>query len=344
MNEVTLRQSGRVTRLLSIAVLLALTYAPELGLAGAGTALPPDLRVPIGLDRYVPVPPDNPITAQKAALGRRLFFDTRLSGDGRTSCATCHQPERRFTDGRSVARGVFDREGRRNTPSILNRVYGRSAFWDGRASTLEDQVRVALTGDRDLGLSMEEAVARVSRDPGYARAFRTAFGEPVNASRIAQAVATFVRTRLSGSSAFDRFLTGETRALGTRERRGLELFTGRARCARCHAGPLLSDEDFHNTGVAWRDGGFQDAGRAAVTGSDRDRGAFKTPSLREVARTAPYMHDGSVASLADVIEFYDRGGTPNPSLDPDIRPLHLSAAEKAAIIAFLRSLSGIPVD
>jgi cytochrome c peroxidase len=162
--------------------------------------------------------------------------------------------------------------------------------------------------------------------------------------RIAQAVATFVRTRLSGSSAFDRFLTGEATALGARERHGLQLFTGRARCARCHAGPLLSDEGFHNTGIAWRDGGFLDLGRAAITGSDRDRGAFKTPSLREVARTAPYMHDGSLARLADVIEFYDGGGRPNPNLDPDIRPLRLSAADKAALIAFLRSLSGIAVE
>jgi cytochrome c peroxidase len=310
------------------------------GTAEVGRGKPLNADVPIGLDRYVPVPPENPITQEKTALGRRLFFETRLSGDGRTSCATCHQPSRRFTDGRRLPRGVFGREGQRNTPSILNRAYGRFAFWDGRAETLEDQVRAALTGDRDLGLSLDEAVARLSRDAEYSRAFRTAFGEPVTAPRIAQAVATFVRTQLSGNSRFDRFLTGDVRALRADERRGLEVFSGRARCARCHAGPLLSDESFHNTGVEWHEARFVDPGRAAVTGSERDRGAFKTPSLREVARTAPYMHDGSLARLDEVIEFYDRGGRQNPNLDADIRPLNLARDEKAALLAFLRSLNG----
>jgi cytochrome c peroxidase len=157
---------------------------------------------------------------------------------------------------------------------------------------------------------------------------------------MAKALATFVRSRLSGNSAFDRFLTGDASALGAEERRGLELFSGRARCARCHAGPLLSDESFHNTGVAWQDGRFLDPGRAAVTGRAGDRGAFKTPTLREIARTAPYMHDGSLARLTDVIEFYDHGGRPNPNLDPEIRPLRLTAGEKAALLAFLRSLGG----
>jgi cytochrome c peroxidase len=239
-----------------------------------------------------------------------------------------------------LARGVFGREGPRNTPSILNRAYGESAFWDGRAATLEDQVRAAVTGDRDLGLSMEEAVSRVSLQKDYVRDFRTVFGEKVTADRMAQALATFVRSRLSGNSAFDRFLSGDKRALSALERRGLDLFSGRARCSRCHAGSLLSDEDFHNTGVAWSDGRFLDPGRAAVTGRDSHRGAFKTPTLREIARTAPYMHDGSLARLTDVIEFYNRGGRANPNLDPDIRPLHLTAAENSALVAFLRSLSG----
>jgi len=335
-----MQKSDGVRRHPRAGVLLALTCVSTIVSGGADPSVPENLDVPLGLDRYVPAPSDNPITSGKVALGRQLFFETRLSRDGRTSCATCHQPARRFTDGRRLARGVFGREGRRNTPSILNRAYGVTAFWDGRAPTLEDQVRAAVTGERDLGLSMEEAVARVSRDPGYARAFEAVFGEPVSAARLAQALATFVRTRMSGDSPFDRFLTGDGRALGAAERRGLELFTGRARCARCHAGPLLSDEEFHNTGVAWRDGRLADLGRAVVTGRDRDRGAFKTPSLREVARTAPYMHDGSVARLADVIDFYDRGGRPNSNLDLEIRPLNLTAGEEAALVAFLRALSG----
>ena len=324
----------------TLGLLVALSCAPAFGVAGAGGGLARNLEVPIGLDRYVPAPSDNPITADKIALGRRLFFDARLSKDGRTACATCHQPSRGFSDGRRLARGVFGRNGRRNTPSILNRAYGQSAFWDGRAPTLEDQVRAAVTGDRDLGLSMEVAVARVSRDAEYSRGFTTAFGGPVTAERLARALATFVRSRLSGNSAFDRFLSGDAAALGALERKGLELFSGRARCARCHAGPLLSDEGFHNTGIAWVNGRFQDQGRAAVTGRDGDRGAFKTPTLRDIVRTAPYMHDGSMPRLIDVIEFYDRGGRPNPYLDTDIRPLRLTADEKAALMAFLRRLSG----
>jgi cytochrome c peroxidase len=328
-------------RPISIGAFLAMTSALPVGLAEENYGAPRNFEIPIGLDRYVPVPPENPITAEKITLGRRLFFDKRLAKDGRTSCATCHQPSRRFTDGRRLARGVFGREGRRNTPSILNRVYGRSLFWDGRAATLEDQVRVAITGERDLGSSMEDVAARVSRDADYVRDFKQAFGEPVTSARLSQALATYVRTRLSGSSAFDRFLSGDAAALGPIERRGLDLFNGRARCGRCHAGPLLSDEAFHNTGVAWVEGRFLDPGRAEATGRNGDRGAFKTPSLRDVARTAPYMHDGSMARLTDVIEFYDRGGRPNPHLDPEVRPLHLTVGEKAALIAFLRSLTGI---
>jgi cytochrome c peroxidase len=326
-------------RRLALGVIVALSCATTLGFAGSNDPVR-NFEVPIGLDRYVPAPVDNPITPAKIALGRRLFSEKRLSKDGQTACATCHQPSRQFTDGQIRARGVFGREGRRNTPTILNRAYGQFAFWDGRAATLEDQVRNAVMGDSDLGLSMEEAVARLSGDGGYAREFRTAFGAPVTAAGIARALATFVRSRLSGNSAFDRFLTGDASALGAEERRGLELFSGRARCARCHAGPLLSDEAFHNTGVAWQDGRFLDQGRAAVTGRVGERGAFKTPTLREIARTAPYMHDGSLARLSDVIEFYDRGGRPNPNLDPEIRPLRLTAGQKAQLLAFLRALNG----
>ena len=323
----------------TLGLLVALSCAPALGVAGADR-LPRKIEVPIGLDRYLPAPAGNPITPEKIALGRRLFVDERLSRDGRTSCATCHQPSRRFTDGRRLPLGVFGREGRRNTPTILNRAYGGSAFWDGRAATLEDQVRIALTGTRDLGLSTDEAVTRLSADGAYRREFRTAFGAPVTAQGIEQALATFVRSRLSGNSAFDRFLTGDTAALDAAERRGLEVFNGRARCSRCHAGPLLSDEAFHNTGVAWQGGRFLDEGRAAVTGLARDRGAFKTPTLREIARTAPYMHDGSLTTLSEVIGFYDRGGRANPNLDPDIRPIRLTTREKSDLVSFLRALTG----
>jgi cytochrome c peroxidase len=323
----------------ALGVFVALGCATTLGFVGSHNPAG-NIEVPIGLDRYVPAPADNPITPEKIALGRRLFFEKQLSKDGRTACSTCHQPSRQFTDGQVRARGVLGREGPRNTPTILNRAYGQSAFWDGRAETLEDQARTAITGDRDLGLTMEEAVTRLSASGAYSREFSAAFGAPVTEAGIAQALATFVRSRLSGNSAFDRFLTGDRTALDAEERRGLELFSGRARCARCHAGPILSDEAFHNTGVAWQDGRFLDPGRAAVTRREGDRGAFKTPTLREISRTAPYMHDGSLARLGDVIEFYDRGGRPNPNLDSEIRPLRLTAGEKSALLAFLRALSG----
>lgn len=327
-----------VRRLFAAPLLAAIV--PVMGvLASSRNELHP-VAIPIGLDRYLPAPEDNAITVEKIALGRRLFVDRRLSADGRTACATCHQPARRFTDGRRVARGVFGRDGSRNTPTLLNRAYGESAFWDGRAASLEDQVRFALSSERDLGVPIDDAVARVSRDAAYARAFASAFGGVATPTRLAQAIATFVRAQLSGGSRFDRYLAGDTSALTSEQRRGLDLFTGRARCGFCHAGPLLSDERFHNTGIAWAGDRFDDAGRAAVTGFERHRGAFKTPTLRDVARTAPYMHDGTFARLHDVIEFYDRGGRPNPYLDADIRPLRLSRIEKAALVAFLQSLNG----
>jgi cytochrome c peroxidase len=325
-------------RSLFAAPLLA-AIVPVMGVLASHNESHP-VAIPIGLDRYLPAPDDNAITAEKILLGRRLFVDRRLSADGRTACATCHQPARRFTDGRRVARGVFGRDGTRNTPTLLNRAYGESAFWDGRAASLEDQVRIALGGERDLGVPIDDAVMRVSRDEAYTRAFVSAFGGVVTPTRLAQAIATFVRAQLSGGSPFDRYLAGDRAALTDEQRRGLDLFIGRARCGRCHAGPLLSDERYHNTGIAWAGDRFGDAGRSAVTGFERDRGAFKTPTLRDVARTAPYMHDGTLPRLPDVVEFYDRGGRPNPYLDADIRPLRLSRVEKAALVAFLRSLNG----
>jgi cytochrome c peroxidase len=316
---------------------LCLASAPAVIVGGATTrSAAHDLRVPLGLDLYVPTPAGNPITAQKADLGRQLFFERRLSADGRTSCATCHRPERSFTDGRVVSRGVFGRAGRRNVPSILNRAYGDFAFWDGRAASLEEQVRQAASGETDLGRPIEESVSTIAADTAYRRAFASAYGDDgVTAERIVLAVSTFVRAQLSGNSAYDRFVGGVPDAMTGEARRGLNLFTGAARCARCHAGPLLSDEEFHNTGVNWG----KDPGRYAVTARPEDRGRFKTPSLRNVTLTAPYMHDGSLADLSAVVEFYVRGGSKNPQLDRDLRPLLLSASDQQALIAFLKALS-----
>lgn len=313
-----------------------LAFAPAVIVGGASKAARHNLRVPLGLDLYVPAPTDNPITAQKAGLGRQLFFERRLSADGRTSCGTCHRPELSFTDGRAVSRGVFGRDGRRNVPSIFNRAYGNTAFWDGRASSLEAQVRHAAAAETDLGRPIEESVSAIAADAEYRVAFASAFGDDqVTAERIIRAIATFVRAQLSGDSAYDRFVGGDANAMNAEARRGLKLFMGQARCARCHSGPLLSDEEFHNTGVNWG----RDPGRFAVTAYPADRGRFKTPSLRNVALTAPYMHDGSVADLQTVVEHYDRGGAKNPQLDEDLRPLHLTASDQRDLIAFLKALS-----
>jgi cytochrome c peroxidase len=294
------------------------------------------LPVPRGLDLYVPAPAANPITPEKLTLGRRLFFERRLSRDGRTACATCHQPSRAFTDGLPVPIGVHGRTGRRNVPSLLNRAYGQRFFWDGRAETLEDQVRMALEGSTDLDLPAADGAARLADVREYMGEFKAAFGERVSADGVVRALATFVRGQLSADSAFDRFIAGNRRALSTTARKGFDLFNGRANCWHCHAGPLLTDERFHNTGVTWP----RDAGRFEFTEDPDDRGRFKTPSLRNVAITAPYMHDGSVATLDAVVEFYDRGGQPNPSLDRLIQPLRLSPEERQALVAFLTSLTG----
>ena len=281
--------------------------------------------IPLGLDLYLPAPETNPMTAEKIELGRRLFFDRRLSRDGSISCATCHQPSRAFSDARAIAVGIDGRVGRRNAPAIINRGYGRAFFWDGRESTLESQVLKPIGDPNEMDSPVAEAAARAG----------------VSQDDLANALASFVRSILSGNSRFDRFAYGGERdALTAEEYRGLQVFRGRGNCTACHIGPTFSDELFHNTGVAYRDDRFLDDGRFAVTGQDVDRGAFKTPTLRDVALTAPYMHDGSFATLEDVIEFYDQGGRPNPRLDADIKPLRLAPEDKRALIALLRALSG----
>jgi len=272
----------------------------------------------------MPVPENNPLTRQRIALGRRLFFDRRLSRDRTLSCASCHDPKRAFTDGRAVAVGVFDRKGTRSAPTLVNRGYGASHFWDGRAQTLEKQVLEPILSPKELHMTLEEVAARTRMAP----------------EEVARALASYVRSIRSGDSPFDRYLHGDRNALTEQQRRGLNLFRGKANCSACHVGPNFTDEQFHNTGVAWRDGVLLDAGRFAVTAKPEHRGAFKTPTLREVARTAPYMHDGSLATLDQVIDYYDRGGNPNPALDPELRPLRLAPEEKQALAAFLRSLSG----
>jgi cytochrome c peroxidase len=292
------------------------------------------LLIPAGLDLYMPVPESNPLEADAIARGRELFRDRRLSRDRTRSCASCHSPGRAFSDSRPVAVGVFNRRGRRNAPALINRGYGRAFFWDARSTSLEQQVLAPITDPNELDLTLDEASARV--------------GLPVE--EISRGLASYVRSILSGNSRFDRFVNGDRSALSADEQRGLQVFRGKGNCTACHVGPNFTDERTHNTGVAWRPASAgPGAGRAASVTTEplaapRDagagQGAFKTPTLREIARTAPYMHDGSLRRLEDVVDFYERGGQPNPHLDAEIRPLKLAADEKRALVAFLRTLSG----
>jgi cytochrome c peroxidase len=295
---------------------------------------------PLGLDAYMPAPLGNPVTAAKAALGRRLFFDKRLSRDHSTSCATCHSPESAFSDREPVAVGIDGKRGTRRTPRLINRGYGRSFFWDGRAKSLEEQALKPIENPLEMDLPLDQAVERLSADAEYAAAFRDVFQAAPEAESVAMALATYVRTIVSGDSRYDRYVSGDAGALDAAERRGLELFRGKASCVVCHLGPNLTDEAFHNTGVGWAEGATQDLGRALFTQVERDKGAFRTPTLREVASTAPYMHDGSLKTLEAVVDFYSDGGNPNAYLDGEMAPLNLTAAEKADLIAFLRTLNG----
>jgi cytochrome c peroxidase len=282
------------------------------------------LSTPLGLDALLPVPDDNPLTREKVTLGRKLFFDTVLSSDGTTSCSSCHAPERAFTDGRPVAIGAGKQQGARNSPTLVNRGYGKLHFLDGRAASLEQQALEPIFNPKELALAPSELEKRV----GLPR------------EEVARALASYVRTIRSGDSPFDRFVAGDREALSPQARAGLKIFRGKGGCVVCHIGPNLTDEKFHNTGVAWDGARFRDEGRYAITREPSFQGAFRTPTLREVAATAPYMHDGSLATLEDVIDYYDRGGRPNPRLDPEIRPLGLAPEEKRALAALLKSFSG----
>ena len=297
------------------------------------------LQVPLGLDRGLLAPPDNPVTREKAALGRRLFFDTRLSADHSRACADCHRPELAFSDGKRVPVGIQGRRGTRNAPAILNRTYGRSFFWDGRAATLEDQVLQPIQHPKEMGADLPTVVERLRADATYRRHFGDVFGRPPDVRALSSALATYVRTIFSGASPYDRYESGETTALNPLAQHGLRLFRGKARCTACHSGSNFTDEDFHNTGVSWGRGPY-DPGRIVVTGVPEDMGRFKTPTLREIDRTAPYMHDGSIATLDEVLDLYNRGGNANPYLDRNTRPLSLTATEMRALVAFLKSLSG----
>lgn len=333
------------------------------------------LGLPVEATRAA-APADNPQTPDKIALGEKLFFDGRLSVDGTVACSTCHDPARAFTDGLPVSIGVKGRAGQRNAPTILNALYNKTQFWDGRAKTLEDQAALPIVNPSEMGQpSVEAAVAEIATVPDYEKAFRTAFGRPPNPTDLVRAIASYERAQFSFDSPFDHFVAGDKNAISDSAKHGWELFNTKARCNKCHAlsdkkrDPLyFMDQDFHNIGIGIirhnvvveacraeqeiNSGNIIDVDRAAiqsdmsvlgrflVTKKEADIASFKTPGLRNVLMTAPYFHDGSQATLWDVLDHYNKGdGIKDPYLDEDMQPLALSESEIDDVVAFLATLT-----
>jgi cytochrome c peroxidase len=318
-------------------------------------------------------PADNPITDAKAKLGDMIFDEKRVSADGSVACNTCHSPRNGFTTHTETSRGVGDQLGKRNAPSILNAMFYKSMFWDGRAATLEEQATLPILNPVEMGQKdPKDVVAKLAAIPEIVQGFQQVFGHPVNWEDLSKAVAAFERTRLSTESSFDRFLHGDEKAFNASQKRGWALFTGKARCANCHtydaALPLFGDNRFHNTGAAARKQDFNqlaasasariaaagdkagidklaletdysELGRFLVTQKKEDIGAFKTPFLRDVILTAPYMHDGSLPTLWDVVEFFNKGGEHNPYLDAEMKPLGLTETDVDDLVRFMSALT-----
>ncbi len=294
-------------------------------------------------------PADNPITPQKVALGRKLFFDKRLSSNNTISCATCHDPAAGFADPHPVSFGTQGRLGKRNTPTVLNAAFIAPLMWDGKAATLEAQALLPFFAADELDLPPDEAATKLRRQ-GYSAEFREVFGEDVTSRTMAMALAAYQRSLSAGDSPFDRYLFRDQQdAIPAGARRGFDVFLS-AKCDGCHLAMtrglhpfalnhvMFTDGKFHNLGVGM-DRDPQDAGRYDVTANEEDWGRFRTPTLRNIALTAPYFHDGSAATLADVVEFYDKGGKPNRNLDPAMHPLRLTDQQKQDLVAFLQSLT-----
>ena len=313
------------------------------------------IDAPLGLPP-VPLPADNRPTPQAIALGERLFHEKLLSSDRTLSCASCHRPEAWYVDGSAVSTGVSGRTGRRNAPSVINAAYQSLQFWDGRATSLEEQAAGPIANSLEMNLPHRVCVERLEGDADYRQAFSQVFGADgrggaVTMTRVVKAIASYERTLLSGNSAFDRYHYGHDQsAMSKSAVRGLAIFTDekRGNCVACHTigeqYALFTDGLFHNLGAGMDENGeLRDAGRFEQTGKEADRGSFRTPTLRNVARTAPYMHDGSLRTLREVIDFYVGGGNSNPQLDSRIRPLELSARDRDDLLAFLEALNGEPI-
>ncbi len=307
-----------------------------------------EIPAPLGLPP-VPVPADNPPTAETIALGRRLYYDTAFSVDNTVSCAKCHMPGMGFSDGRRVSTGVGEKTGVRNSPTVLNAAYWSLQFWDGRAPSLEKQSEGPVANPVEMAHSLHGVVQRLSQEPSYVAAFDEAFGPgPISYEKIEKCIASFERTMVSGDSAFDRYYYGHDQAAMTPVQiHGLEVFRDpkKGNCESCHTigenYALFTDDKFHNIGVGFVNGETNDKGRYVVTKNAQDTGAFRTPTLRNVNLTGPYMHDGSLNTMKQVMDFYIGAGNSNPYLDKEIHSLDfLSREERDDLLEFMKALTG----
>lgn len=309
---------------------------------GIGT----DAGMPASLTEF-----DDPPTPERVRLGRWLFFDHRLSADNTISCATCHRPENAFSEPTPTSTGIGGQVGGRKAPSFTNQAWASRPhfFWDGRAGSLEEQAGGPMLNPIEMGQKDHDVVVKkLSAIKGYAKYFQEAFGTPeITIERITKAIADYERTRMSGNSPWDRWRAGDESAVSDDVKKGHRLFFGNAFCNNCHKGANLTDSDFHNLGVGWNPETetFADEGRFAVTKNEADKGAFKTPSIRDVSKRAPYMHDGSVKTLREIVELYKKGGVPNPTLDRKIdrrfaEQLDLSEQQITQLVKFMEALDG----
>jgi len=290
------------------------------------------------------IPKDNPLTVEKIKLGRRLYFEKRLSIDGTISCATCHIPEKGFSDEERFSTGVGGKKGDRHSPTVINRIYSAAQFWDGRAASLEDQALGPVQNPAEMGMpDMKVVVEKLQNDPVYVAEFKAAFPPDgaIVAENFGKAIASFERTILSGNSPYDRFMAGDKNAMSESAQRGMQIFNDekKGNCETCHAGPNFTDENYNNIGVGMASKN-PDMGRYKVTKLEGHQGAFKTPTMRDVGLRSPYLHDGSEETLEGVVAYYVKGGIKNKWLSPKMHPLKLTRQEEQDLVEFLKALSG----
>ena len=296
---------------------------------------PYPLEIPHGLPA-IQIPDENQLTVGKVELGKQLFFDPRLSRDNSISCASCHQSSKGWSNGAAVGTGIDGQKGTRSVLSPVNSAYQRTLFWDGRADSLEDQAHRPIESPTEMDIPMAELATKLNEIPGYRAQFQEVFGTDATPETIRQAIASFMRTLIAGNAPLDRFRAGDESALSDAARRGHDVFFFRANCATCHRMPLLMDHDVHNLGIGI-DETEPDLGRFNITGNKAHHwGKFRTPTLRDIGRTAPYMHNGQFATLEKVVDFYSDGGFPNPKLDLMINIIPLSDQEKQDLVTFLK--------